>query len=304
MSDSTAPRAAAETAAGLGRLLRPRSVAIVGISDGPASMGYRALLSLKRFGYDGEIHLVNRNRREIDGRASVASIDELPMGVDAAIFSIPQAGVEETLKAAVARDIGGAVLFSAGYAEAGEEGRAAQDRLAQIARDGGLALAGPNCLGLVNYTANTPLTSGPVLPARDPSRPGLALLTQSGGMMGCLINASEARGLPLSYAISTGNEAVLGVIDYFEVVIEDDQCTGVAIFAEQLRDPARFLRLARRARALGKPVILLHSGKSARAQEAAVSHTGAVASNFNAMKASVEAEGVIVVDGMDALIDV
>ena len=89
MSDSTAPRAAAETAAGLGRLLRPRSVAIVGISDGPASMGYRALLSLKRFGYDGEIHLVNRNRREIDGRASVASIDELPMGVDAAIFSIP-----------------------------------------------------------------------------------------------------------------------------------------------------------------------------------------------------------------------
>lgn len=295
---------AAEKAIDLGRLLRPRSVAIIGASANPASMGFRALASLDRFGYEGEVYLVNPKRPLIEGRQAVGSIGELPMEVDAAIFSIPQAGVEDAMRAAIARGLGGAVLFSAGYAEMGAEGRAAQDRLAALAREGGVALAGPNCLGLVNFAANTPLTSGPVLAPRERGRPGLAVLAQSGGMMGCLINASEARGIPLSYAISTGNEAVLGVIDYFEVVLEDEQTQAVAIFAEQLREPGRFLALARRARALGKPVILLHSGKSARSQEASLSHTGAVASNFAAMEASVAAEGVILVDGMDSLIDV
>ncbi len=290
--------------AALSRLLRPRSVAIIGASANPASMGFRALASLDRFGFDGEIFLVNPKRPIIGDRQCIGSVDELPMGVDAAILSIPQAAVEETLRAAIARDLGGAVLFSAGYAELGENGQAAQDQIAALAREGGVALAGPNCLGLVNYADNVPLTSGPVLPRPLNGGTGLAVLAQSGGIMGCVINASEARGIPLSYAISTGNEAVLSIIDYFEQVVEESNTSGVMIFAEQLRAPDRFLDLARRARALGKPVILLHSGKSDRAREASLSHTGAVASNFAAMKASVEAEGVILVDGIDSLVDV
>lgn len=288
----------------LRRLLRPRSVAIVGASANPTSMGARALAALDRFGFAGEVHLVNPKRPVIGDRQCVGSVDELPMGVDAAIFAIPQAGIEDAVRAAIGRNLGGAVVFSAGFAEMGEEGRAAQARLTALARDGGLALAGPNCLGLVSYDDRVPLTSGPVLPADRRGRPGLAVLTQSGGMMGCMINASEARGLPLSYAISTGNEAVLSIVDYFDVVVDEDNTRAIAVFAEQIREPARFLRLAERAREIGKTVILLHSGKSARAQAASLSHTGAVASNYAAMRAAVEAAGVIVVDGMDSLIDV
>ena len=286
------------------RLLQPSSIAIIGASTNPASMSARALLRLQEFSYSGDIHLVNPKKPIIDGIQCVASVDDLPMGVDAAIFSIPQAAVEEALEAGARRNLGSAVLFSAGYAEVGEEGREAQERLSNIARAGGIALAGPNCLGLVNYCDGVPLTSGPVKPVREERTSRLAILAQSGGMMGCLINASEARGLPLSYAISTGNEAVLGIEDYLEFVVEDKNTRAISIFVEQLRNPAQFLKLAARARTLGKPVILLHSGRSERAREASLSHTGAVMSNFAAMEVAVRAEGVILVEGMDELIDV
>ena len=286
------------------RLLAPQSVAIVGASANPASMGARALSALRRFRYAGAIHLVNPRGEVIDGIASVPSMADLPEGVDAAIFAIPQPAVAATMEAAIARGLGGAVVFSAGYAETGPAGRAAQDHLADLARVGGLALAGPNCLGLVNFHAGVPLTSGPVHPIDRRGRPGLAVIAQSGGIMGALINASEDRDIPLSHAISTGNEAVLGITDYFAALIDDPQVGAFAIFAEQIRDPKGFLDSARRARALNKPVILLHAGRSTRAQEASLSHTGAVASNFKAMEAAARAEGVLLIDGMDRLIDV
>src|SRR5690606_36470396 len=121
----------------------------------------------------------------------------------------------------IARGLGGAVIFSAGYAETGPEGRRADEELAAMARAGGLALAGPNCLGLVNFDAGVPLTSGPVHPIDRRGRPGLAVIAQSGGFMGAIINASEDRDIPLSHAISTGNEAALGVTDYFAAMVED-----------------------------------------------------------------------------------
>ncbi|WP_372605526.1 acetate--CoA ligase family protein, partial [Actibacterium sp.] len=257
-----------------------------------------------RFNYAGDIYPVNPKQDQIDGLPCVASVADLPKGVDAAIIAIPQAGVEDALRQAIARDLGGAVLFSAGYAETGPEGRAAQDRLTRMAKEGGLALAGPNCLGLVNYDGGVPLTSGPVVPVDRRGRRGLAVLAQSGGMMGCLVNASEDRDIPLSYAISTGNEAVLSVTDYFEALVEDDANGVFAIFAEQIKDTPRFLRTARRAYELGKPVILLHSGRSVRAQEASLSHTGSVASNYAAMEAAVKEAHILLADGMDALIDI
>lgn len=296
--------ATAKGAPDIRRLLAPRSVAIIGASANPASMGARALSAFRRFHYAGDIHLVNPRTEAIDGIRCVPTVADLPQGVDAAIFAIPQPAVAEALAQGIARGLGGAVIFSAGYAETGPDGRRAQDALAAMARAGGLALAGPNCLGLVNFDAGVPLTSGPVHPIDRRGRPGLAVIAQSGGIMGAIINASEDRDIPLSHAISTGNEAALGVTDYFAALVGDPAIGSFALFAEQIRDPQGFLASARRARDLGKPVILLHSGRSARAQEASLSHTGAVASNFRAMEAAVRAEGVLLVDGMDRLIDV
>ncbi|HYH21387.1 MAG TPA: acetate--CoA ligase family protein [Azospirillum sp.] len=291
------------TAVSIARLLRPRSVAIVGASAEPMSLGGRALGALERLGFAGDIHLINPRRAEIGGRTCLPSVDGLPEGVDAALLAIPQDAILDTVAALIRRKVGAAVVFSSGFAETGEEGLAQQRALADMARAAGLALVGPNCLGLVNFRNRSPLTFGAVQPIELTDRPALAVIAQSGGLMGCLNTAAMARGLPLSYCISTGNEAVLSVEDFLADVIEDEGTGAIAVFVEQLRQPRRFLELAAAARARGKAVVLLHSGRSARSQEAARSHTGAMASDYTVMRTLVESQGVVLVDGMDELMD-
>ncbi|OYV61071.1 MAG: hypothetical protein B7Z69_02150 [Actinobacteria bacterium 21-73-9] len=164
----------------LGRLLRPRSVAVVGASDVTTSVGGAPLVLLERFGFAGEVYPVSPSRDAINGRACLHSIDELPHGVDAAILAIPRAAVPGALEALSRRGVGGAVVFSSGYAETGPEGAADQRALAAFARERGLALAGPNCLGLVNFVERVPLTFGDASPNRRTRPRGLAILAQSG----------------------------------------------------------------------------------------------------------------------------
>lgn len=287
----------------VGRLLRPKSIAIVGMSEDRATIGARALAALERFGYQGEVHLVNPKRDEINGRPCVRSVDDLPLGVDAAMLAIPQAATVEAVAACARRGVGAAVVFTSGFSETGEEGVLQQQAMSDMAHKAGIALLGPNCYGLVNFVDGVPLTSGPVRPNPLNDRPGLAIISQSGGMMGCLMEAAEARGIPLSYAVSTGNEAVVCVEDFLADLVEDPNVRTIAMFAEQLRRPKMFLSLAARARTLGKPIVLLHSGRSERSREAARSHTGAMASDFTTMQTMVGGEAVLVVDDIDQVID-
>ncbi|MEY4502625.1 MAG: hypothetical protein RIS52_2515, partial [Pseudomonadota bacterium] len=112
------------------RLLRPISIAIVGVSADAGSMGGRALANVEKFAFDGDLHLVSRSNTEVNGRACVPTIDDLPMGIDAMVLALPAKAVEDAVKAAARRGVGGIVVFAAGFAEAGEEGRSAQDRMA------------------------------------------------------------------------------------------------------------------------------------------------------------------------------
>jgi len=299
MSVASSPRGGVP----VGRLLRPQSIAIVGVSEDQGTIGARALGALERFGYGGRIHLVNPKRSEINGRPCVRSVDDLPPGVDVVMLAIPQVATVEAVQACARRGVGAAVVFTSGFSETGEEGIRQQQVMTEVARDAGLALLGPNCYGLVNFVDDIPLTSGPVRPNPANHRPGLAVLSQSGGMMGCLMEAAEARGIPLSYAVSTGNEAVVQIEDFLEEMVDDPHIRTIAMFAEQLRQPRRFLELAGRARALGKPIILLHSGRSERSREAARSHTGAMASDFTTMRTLVTGEAVLVVDDIEQVID-
>ena len=149
------------------RLLRPRSIAIVGISPEPGSFGANVLASLKSFDYRGAIHLVSRGRTEVLGRACVAAIDDLPAGIDVAVLCVPHAAVSEAVAACGRRRMGGAIVFASGFAETGEAGRAEQEALAASARRSPLALLGPNCLGLVNQVDGVPLSMGLLAPAHD-----------------------------------------------------------------------------------------------------------------------------------------
>ena len=298
------PAAAVRAGKSLDRLLRPRSVAIVGASDKPGALGASVLSNLTRNGFSGDIHLINPKRADIGGRPCLPSVDALPDGVDAAVLAIPRAAVLDTVKALAARNVGAAVIFSAGFAEGGEEGLAEQREIGRIAAETGMVVEGPNCLGMTNFIDRVPLTfvETDAKPLAD--RPGIGVVSQSGAMACVLCTTLASRDLGLSFSISTGNEAASGVEDYVDYLLEDNSTQVIAMIVEQFRKPQRFLAAARKARSLGKAIILLHPGRSAAARESAATHTGAMAGDYQVMRVKVERAGVILAETLEELGDV
>ena len=289
---------------GIERLLRPQSVAIVGASATPGALGASVLANLQRLDFRGDIHLVNPNRTEIGGRACLKSIDELPLGVDAAILAIPRAGVLDAVTALARRKAGAVVIFSSGFAESGEAGQAEQREIARIAAEHGMVIEGPNCLGLVNHVDGVALTfvQTPAVPLGE--RPGVGIISQSGAMACVLSTILAGRKVGVSYSVSTGNEAASGVEDYLEHLLGDARTKAIGLIVEQFRRPREFLALARRARRIGKSLVLLHPGRSSAARRSAATHTGALAGDYPLMRTKVEGEGVIMVETLEELGDV
>jgi acyl-CoA synthetase (NDP forming) len=300
MTVDTSPRAGHP----LDRLLRPRSVAIVGASDKPGALGASVLANLDRNGFAGAVHLINPKRAEIGGRACLASVDDLPDGVDAAVLAIPRVAVLDTVRALAARGVGAAVIFSAGFAEGGEEGLAEQREIGRIAAETGMIVEGPNCLGMTNFIDRVPLTFVETNATALGNRAGIGIVSQSGAMACVLGTTLASRDLGLSFSVSTGNEAASGVEDYVEYLLDDPSTQVIAMIVEQFRKPQRFLSAARRARTLGKTIVLLHPGKSSAARESAATHTGAMAGDYAVMRVHVERAGVVFAETLEELGDI
>lgn len=262
------------------------------------------LANLVRIGYGGDIHLVSRRVKEIGGRVCVSAIEELPLGIDVAVLVVPAAVVLDAVASCIERQIGGAVVFASGFAETDAEGRALQERLAALARAGGFAINGPNCLGFTNFIDRVALTFNAIeTPVMAAEGRGVGIIAQSGALAGVIHAAMAAKGLPVNYAISTGNEAVIGAEDFLASLIADDETAIILLFMEQIRQPARFLDLIARARARGKSVLLMHPGSSERARESARSHTGALAGDYAVLRTVLGHAGVVLVDTLDELFD-
>lgn len=288
----------------IARLLSPRSVAIVGASATPGALGAAVLGNLRRMDFRGDIHLINPNRAEIDGRPCLRRIEELPLGVDAAVLAIPRAGVLEAVAGLARRGVGAAVIFSAGFAEGGESGRAEQREIARIAAEHRMLIEGPNCLGLVNQVDGVALTFVETSPAPLRGRPGIGIVSQSGAMACVLGTMLASRDLGVSYSVSTGNEAASGVEDFIEYLLAEPHTPVIGLIVEQFRRPRQLLSLARRAREAGKRLVLLHPGRSSAARDSAATHTGALAGDYALMRVKVEAEGVVTVESLEELGDV
>ena len=187
--------------ASVARLLTPRSIALVGASPEPGSLGNAVLNNLTCFGFAGTLHLVSRSHKEIGDRACVGRIDDLPEGVDVVVLLIPAAATPDAIAACVRRKAGAAVVFASGFGEAGAEGKEMQLRLAETARAGKLALLGPNCLGAVNYAAGIPLTFEMLSEPPKLSGPGIGVIAQSGAMAGTIRYALTGKGLPVSCVV-------------------------------------------------------------------------------------------------------
>ncbi len=288
----------------LERLLRPRSVAVVGASDKPGALGTTLLSNLDANGFAGAVYPINPKRETLGGRTCLPGIEALPEGVDAAVLAIPRAGVLDAVKALAARKVGGVVIFAAGFAEGGPEGLAEQREIARIAHEAGMVVEGPNCLGLVNYVDRIPLTFVET-DARPPAgKRTIGVVSQSGAMAAVLGTMLLARDCGVSYSVSTGNEAASGVEDYVDWLIDQDDTQVIAMIVEQFRKPERFLAAAARAAVAGKPIVLLHPGTSSAARESAATHTGAMAGDYALMRAKVTRAGVIMAETLEELGDI
>ena len=288
----------------IGRLLRPRSIALVGASATPGSLGESVFLNLKNAAFGGDLYLINPKRPLIHGHASLGSISEMPDGVDCAVLAIPAGAVLESARACARKQVASLIIFSAGFAESGQAGRDAQQELAALACEHGILIEGPNCLGMVNYVDSIPLTFVVTPPQPRSQSPGVAIISQSGALAAVVAVNMRHHAIRLSYSISTGNEASHGVEDFVEHLIDDPDTRVIALIVEQFRQPQRFLRLAQRAREQGKYIVLLHPGSSSPARASAVTHTGAMAGDYDVMRAIVTRAGVILVETLEEFVDV
>jgi acetate---CoA ligase (ADP-forming) len=291
----------------IGSIMRPRSVAIVGMSAKPGSAGQIVLELLGNNKFDGPIHLVGRGAGDIGGHKVLGSIDELPIGVDLAIFTLPAGAVREAVEGCIRRKVKAAIVFASGFAETGGDGVADQEQVAAIARAGGLALVGPNCLGLMNFVDGfAAVFFSPKAIPRLPegTRGAVAIVAQSGGLGNHLEAGLTVRGVPVSCWISTGNEAGLGLADFVQYLLDDPVTQVIALYVEDIRRPQEFLDIAAEAMRRGKPIVMMHPGRGAKAKEAAQSHTGALSGDHAVMRTLVEHAGVVMVDTLDELVDV
>ena len=219
------------------------------------------------------------------------------------VLVVPEAAVEHSVAACVRRKAGSALVFASGFAEAGEEGREKQARIAAMASADGLVLCGPNCIGFTNYADGVALTFEPLQGGGERCAKGAAAIAQSGAMTTNLRLALLAKNISVALAVSTGNEAVAGVEDFLADGLARDDIDLFVLFIEQVRRPKLFLELMRQAREKRVPVLMLHPGRTRRAREAALTHTGALAGDHALMTTALEAENVLLTDTLDELFD-
>jgi len=273
------------------RLMTPRSVAIVGASADPSKTSGRPVGYLLKHGFRGEIYPVNPRASEIEGLRCYPDIASLPQAPDVALILLGAERTQDAVRELAARGTGAAIVLASGYAEAGEAGAARQQALRAAA--GSMRILGPNTIGLVNLTDGITLSASGALELGQLHRGEIGLVSQSGGILGALLSRATARGIGFSKLVSTSNEADLELADFIDMLADDPATRVIALYVESIRNPAAFLRAARKAAAAGKPVVAFKIGRSESGARAAASHTGALAGADRMYDALFEHAGVL-----------
>jgi acyl-CoA synthetase (NDP forming) len=281
------------------RLLKPRSIVVVGASEKRNSAGRQVVENLRLLKFSGRIFPVNPKYRQILGFKCYPNVLDIPEVADCAAIMVSRKQVLPVLAELVEKGVKAAWVFASGFAEAGEEGKRLQMEMENLARKSGLLLCGPNCVGVINVAGHVGLCSAPLSESLRPGQVGGVI--QSGSV--CLALANSARGVGFSYLISTGNEAVLDSTDYMSYLLEDPDTKIVVAFIEGFKSPKKFLRLTERAIDVGKPLIILKVGRSRLAQRAILTHTGALAGSDAVHEALFKQRGVIRVHDLDELLE-
>ncbi len=269
----------------LARLLAPRHVAFIGGDDAAI-----AAEQCRAMGFNGPIWGVNPRRENLAGEPCVGSVEDLPVAPDAVFLAVPRDPTVEIVDGLRRLGTGGVVCFAAGFGELGDQGANLEEAL--VAAAGEMALVGPNCYGLLNYVQGVALW--PFAFGGSRVERGVALVTQS-GMLASDITMNQ-RSVPLAYVISAGNQAMLGIEDYLDVLIDDPAVVAIGLHVEGLQDVPRFGEAAVRALRAAVPIVVLKSGTSEIGRRLTVTHTGSLAGEDQVYQALFDRLGIIRVD--------
>ena len=303
----TARRARERSAAraSLRPLLRPKSIAVIGVSRNSPSTGRRVVQELIRKGFTGSVFPVNPNTGAIEGLTSHASIVSVAEStgnqIDLAVIAVPAESVVRVAQECADAGVRSLLVLSAGFAETGPEGRDRQDRLLEIVRGSGMRLIGPNCLGVITtddlismHAVFTDLAVGPG---------SIALMSQSGAVAIAIARLATQRGIGLSALVSVGNKADVSGNDLLEYWDQDDTTRVITLYLESFGNPRKFARLAREV-SLHKPIVAIKAARSPEGSRAAASHTGALVAPDSTVDALFEQAGVLRVDEPGELLSV
>lgn len=283
-------------------ILNPQSVVVVGASNDPAKLTGRPVAYLQRHGFAGDIYPINPRYDTIAGLKSYADPRELPAAPDLGLVLVGADRVIDSVRQLAQAGTKAAVVLASGFGESGEDGRARQQQLLEAA--GNMRILGPNTIGLVNLTDKIMLTASGAMEMDDFPTGSIALLSQSGGIMGSLLSRAAGRGIGFSKLVATGNECDLEVSDFLDAFAEDDATSVVALYLETIRNAPKFRAAAKRVIDAGKSIVVYKVGKSESGANSAVSHTGALAGADEVYDALFSQLGIIRAQTFADLLDI
>lgn len=284
----------------LAKVFNPSSIAVIGASREPNKIGHVIVKNFVDGGFSGKIYPINPNAEAILGLRSYRSVLDIKGNVDSAVIAVPAAAVPSVLEECGKKGIGGVVLITGGFSEVGK--REEEGRIAAIANRYGIALIGPNCMGVLTPSSRVDSVFLPIYKLGRPRVGNISFISQSGAVGGCIVDLAARAGIGMSKFVSYGNAAVVDECDLLEYLAADKETEIIVVYLEGVRDGRRFLDVARRI-TKQKPIVVLKAGKSEAGAEAAKSHTGSLAGSAEAYQAAFRQAGVIEAETLEQLFD-
>ncbi|MBN1662551.1 MAG: acetate--CoA ligase family protein [Deltaproteobacteria bacterium] len=279
----------------------PRSIAIIGASEEPSKPSARVLNALLQRGYGGKIFGVNPRYQEVRGVPCYPSLAAIPGDVEMVIISIPAGAVLGMMEECVAKGVKNAVVFTSGFGEVGPEGKAIQDKMADLAKKGNMRILGPNCIGIINIKHSVMASFANIVDLEPVYPISMGFVTQSGAFGAMIYMQASQEGIGFSCFISVGNEADTDFCDFLAYLLDDPETKVIGGYLEGAKDGKKFRTVAEEALRIGKPILMLKVGRSTAGSRAASSHTGALAGDDQIYDAFFRQMGIIRIETLSEL---
>lgn len=284
----------------LDAVFNPSSIAVIGASREPNKIGHVIVKNFVDGGFSGKVYPINPNAGEILGLPAYKSVLDVKEKIDSAVIAVPAAAVAGALQECGRKGIKGVVLITGGFSEVGN--REGEQELARIAEKYGIALIGPNCMGVITPASRVDSVFLPIYKLGRPRVGSISFISQSGAVGGCIVDLAARAGIGMSKFVSYGNAAVIDECDLLEYLARDEETRIIVAYLEGVKDGRRFLEVARKI-TRKKPIVVLKAGRSAAGAEAARSHTGSLAGAAEAYSAAFRQSGIIEAATLEQLFD-